>query len=320
MNEEFQKRIGYKGKIDDVSVKLCKDYNLGKFLSNEIVPTGYEDFNYVIETSKGKFFVKVFRKELDDKDCERMVNVYLEAINRGVNHPKLFKSNQGSLYMKEIEGTKLRLCVMQFIEGDNFYNLGEKPTINDLKIVARQAALIDSMNIKPKHVYDNWAIVNIIQEFEQKKEYILKDDLKLLEPLVKAFKEMNIDSLPHCFIHGDITCTNLMKDKDGKLWIVDFSVGNYYPRIQELAVLACDVCFDLKDKKKSESNFKTVLSEYQKSIRLTKEELETLPIYIRLAHAMHAICASYEKFAKGNNTKENEYFLNHGRTGLRQTT
>ncbi len=246
------------------------------------------------------------------------MDVYIEAIRQGVNHPKLLKSNQGFLYMNNIGGTKLRLCVMDFIEGKDFFNLNEKPTIDELKTLAKQAALINMMNIKPKHIYDSWAIVNFIQEFERKRKYISKDDLKYLEPLLKDFKEMNIEGLPHCFVHGDIISTNVIRDKDGNLWIIDFSVGNYYPRIQELAVLACDLCFDLKDKEKGESNFKTVLSEYQKVIKLTKEELRVLPTYIKLAHAMHVICASYEKFAKGNTTRENEYFLSHGRAGLRQ--
>ena len=319
MDEEFQKRIDYKGKIDDISVQLCKDYNIGKFISNEIMPTGYEDFNYVIETSKGKFFVKIFMKERSNSDCKRLVDVYIEAIRKGVSHPKLLESNQGFLYKNEIGGTKLRLCIMQFIEGKDFFNLNEKPTIDELKVLAKQAALINSMNIKPTHIYDSWAIVNFLQELEKKREYVSKDDMKLIEPLKKGFKEMNIESLPHCFVHGDIIATNVIRDNKDNLWIIDFSVGNYYPRINELAVLACDLCFDLKDKEKSESNFKTVLSEYQKTIKLTKEELKALPTYIKLAHAMHVILASYQKFTKGNNTKENEYFLNHGRTGIRQT-
>jgi len=318
MDEDFQKRIDYKGKIDDISIQLCKDYNLGKFISNEIMPTGYEDFNYVLETSSGKFFVKIFMKERSDNDCKRLVDVYIEAIRKGVNHPKLFESNRRFIYKNEIEGTKLRLCIMEFIEGKDFFNLNEKPTIDELKVLAKQAALINSMNIKPTHIYDSWAIVNFLKEFEKKRDYVSKNDLKFLEPLVKAFKEINIESLPHCFVHGDIIATNVIRDNKGNLWIVDFSVGNYYPRINELAVLACDLCFDLKDKEKSESNFKTVLSEYQKTIKLTKEELKTLPTYIKLAHAMHVILASYQKFAKGNTTKENEYFLNHGRTGIRQ--
>lgn len=317
MDNELLHRIGYGGRIDDVSIRLCKDYALGKFVSNRIIPTGYEDFNYTLVTSKGKFFVKIFMKKRSDGDCKRLVDVYVKAVQRGIKHPRILESNQGFYYVINSKGTKLRLCVMNFIEGRDFFNLNKKPTINELRVLAKQAVLINTMNIEPKYIYDSWAIVNFIKEFEKKKKYILKDDLRYLEPLISDFKQTNIEKLPHCFVHGDIIATNVIRDKNGNLWITDFSVSNYYPRIQELAVLACDLCFDLKNKKTSEHNFESVLAEYQKTIELTADELSTLPTFIKLAHAMHVICASYEKFANGNSSKENEYFLNHGRTGLR---
>lgn len=119
-------------------------------------------------------------------------------------------------------------------------------------------------------------------------------------------------------VHGDIIATNVMKDKKNKLWIIDFAVSNYYPRIQELAVMACNILFDEKNKKKSETNLKTALEEYQKTIELTPREIEVLPTYIKLAHAMHILEANYEKVAEKNDSDENEYWLNQGRTGLKQ--
>ncbi len=62
MDEEFQKRIDYKGKIDNISSQLCEDYNLSRFISSEIMPTGYEDFNYVIRTLKASFSLKFSEK------------------------------------------------------------------------------------------------------------------------------------------------------------------------------------------------------------------------------------------------------------------
>jgi Ser/Thr protein kinase RdoA (MazF antagonist) len=129
---------------------------------------------------------------------------------------------------------------------------------------------------------------------------------------------MKIETLPHCFVHGDIIKTNLIKDSKGKLLIIDFAVSNYYPRIQELAVLACNVLFDDKDKLVSEKNLEIVLDEYQKTIKLTPEELKKLPDYIKLAHGMHVLSASYEKAFKNNCSRENDYWLEQGRAGLKQ--
>jgi len=51
----------------------------------------------------------------------------------------------------------------------------------------------------------------------------------LVQPLVKEFENLGIEELPHCFVHGDIITTNVMRDSTDQLWIIDFSVSNYYP-------------------------------------------------------------------------------------------
>ena len=123
---------------------------------------------------------------------------------------------------------------------------------------------------------DEWAITNFLKEFKKKKGTLSKEDLELIEPLVKKFKDMKIEELPHCFVHGDIIVTNVMKDSNDKLWIIDFSVSNYYPRIQELAVLACNLFFDEDNKEESDKNMKIALEEYQKKIQILKNQINIL--------------------------------------------
>ena len=75
----------------------------------------------------------------------------------------------------------------------------------------------------------------------------------------------------------------------------------------------------MESAEKSRYNLEIALREYQKTTPLTEKEIGALPIYIRLAHAMHVLLASYHKYALKNNLPENEYFLKEGRLGLRQT-
>ncbi len=316
MEEKFKERINYNGDIKDISTQICKDYDLGEFKLNKIILMGYEDFNFVMETSKGKYFVKIFAKFRDIEDCKRYIEVIEKAIESKIATPLLLKSKQGYLYATKINNTKLRLCVSEFIEGKTLFELKEKLNHEEISFIANQASIINSLNLKPKVVYDEWAITNFLKEFKKKSESLSPDDLKIVEPLVKKYKELEIDKLPHCFVHGDIIVTNVMKDDVGNLWIIDFAVSNYYPRIQELAVLACNLFFNEDDKNKSEENLEIALKEYQNIIPLTKAELEALPVYIKLAHAMHLLSANFEKVSKNNNTKENEYWLNQGRIGL----
>lgn len=316
--KEFFQRINYQGKIDDISLAICKDFQIGDFVSSKLISVGYEDFNFVLKTTTNKYFVKIFSSFRTDDDCHRYMDVMLKAIEEGIAFPKLFKSKQNYFYTTTINNTRLRLCAMEYINGESYYFLRQKPNIDEIKFLARQAALINSINIRPKFIYDSWAIVNFLNEFKKKGKYLSQEDLNMIEPLIKEFKDIKVQKLPHCFVHGDIIVTNVMKDKNGKIWIIDFAVSDYYPRIQELAVLACNMLFDENDKSKSENNLKVTLEEYQKTIGLTSKELEVLPIYIKIAHVMHILLANYEKVAEKNDSEENKYWLNQGRAGLRQ--
>jgi Ser/Thr protein kinase RdoA (MazF antagonist) len=318
MEDLFKQRINYSGDLKDISIQICKDYNLGNFKSNKLILVGYEDFNFVLETSEGKFFTKIFANFRSLDDCKRYIEIMEKAIKSNISTPRLYNSNQGFLYIKEINRTELRLCVAEFIQGKTFFELNKKPNEKEVKFLANQAALISSIDYNPPFIYDSWAITSFLKEYKEKSKKLSEEDLSLINPLVKEFKDIEIKKLPHCFVHGDIITTNVIKDNKNKLLIIDFSCSNYAPRIQELAVLTCDMLFD-KNREISQKNLEIALKEYQKIIPLTEKELKALPIYIRLAHAMHVLRAGYEKVVNKNNTPENEHFLVSGRMGLEQT-
>ncbi|MFH1590263.1 MAG: phosphotransferase [archaeon] len=315
----FRNRLNYNGNIEDISNRICQDFDLGKFKSNKVVLQGYEDFNLILETESKKYFVKIFNNFRSLEDCQRYVDILINVINARISTSELLESKQGFLHNIKLNDRELNLCVMKYIQGKNFYELNKPLTKNQIKFLARQASHINSINIKPSFVYDSWAAVNFKKEFQTKSEYLTTSDLKLIQPLIKYFDEMDVDKLPHCFVHGDIITTNVMEDNNSNLYIVDFSVSNYYPRIQEIAVLACNLLFDSNSVTNSKNNLKMALEEYQKKIKLTDLELRHLPKYIQFAHAMHLLCANYEQIVNKNNSKENKYWLNQGRSGLEQS-
>lgn len=318
MESIFRKRIGFDGDLKRISKDICRDFNLGDFLDCKVILIGYEDFNFFLRTANGKFFVKIFSNERTIDDCKRNVDIIVKSLEAGISVPKLYRSKEGYLHLLEIDRVILRICVMDFVDGEDFFTSKALVRKEDIVSLAHQAALINSINIKPSKIYDSWATYNFLLEFKEKGQYLEKEDFDVIKPLGEKFNNLKIETLPHCFVHGDIIRTNVIKDKNDKIWIVDFSASNYYPRIQELAVLACDFLFSRDSKKESEENLKIALEKYQKTIKLTQRELESLPTYIELAHAMHVLRANYDKKVRNNNSEENNYFLNIGKSGLRQ--
>jgi len=140
-----------------------------------------------------------------------------------------------------------------------------KDTCKEKIFIIKQAALINQIDLHPSLVYDHWAITSLLDEYKIKGKYLTKQDEEFIKPLIRSFQSIDIDKLPHCFVHGDITKTNTMRSKKGDIYILDFAVANYYPRIQELAVILCDLFFDRKHVDLFPENYKLAINEYQKS-------------------------------------------------------
>jgi len=314
---EFQKRIGYNGELEKVVSKVAQDFGLGKYLKYKVIEEGYEDLNVVVTTNKGKYFVKMLATFRDNEGCKRYVDIMLTSLEAGVSHPRLLQSPKGYLYKNNFDWTEIRLVVMKYIDGKSLYESREKVSLEDARFLVHKAALINQIDLKVPFVYDSWAIVNFVKEWKENKKVFPEDDNILIDPVFNSFSKLEIKSLPTAFVHGDIIKTNVMRDKNGKLYILDFSVANNYPRIQELAVLLCNLLYSDKNPSDFMDYYELALDEYKKRIELTKLEVGSLPLYLKAAHAMHIIGAGREKYKKGNESEENEYWLDQGRKGLR---
>lgn len=316
MKPSVYNRIDYKGPIEIVLTNVCKDFDLGIYISFELVPFGYEDFNLILKTDRGRFFVKIFGSFRNKQECKQYVHIMELVYKNGANYPFLYSANKKHLYKLNIDKTTTSLVVQEFIDGKNFIELGIKPTQKEKEFIITQAALINKLDFKPIPVYDSWATVNFENEFKTKGHYLknFKDEVK---KLLKYFKKISINTLPHCFVHGDMIASNIMRNKNGKIYVLDFAVSNYYPRIVELASLICFNFFDPDNPESLKETFNFTVKTYQSIIPLKKAELDLLPLFIKTSFAMYLIRASYEKVVNGNNTEENNYWLKVGTAGLK---
>ena len=316
-NQEFLKRINYQGDIKYLLSQICSDYYLGEYSSHKIIKTGYEDCNIILATSKDSYFVKIFGDFRTKGDCIRYIDLMVKVVESGVNHPKLYKNKENYLYEFKNPKGYAYLCVMELVDGDSFYDLQINPSAEEIINITKQASIINSIDLRPPFTYDSWAIPNFLLEYEKIKEHFTPNDINLLQPLISKFKNFDLDILPHCFVHSDLIKTNVMKSRNGQIYLIDFSVANYYPRIQELAVLLCNLFFDKNNFSNYRETYDTVLSVYQERIKLQPIEINTLPFFIKLAHAMHIVGATKEKIVNKNDSQENYYWLDFGRVGLK---
>ncbi len=313
MSERYFDRLDYDGDLTEEFNEVASRFQLGEVGTYALIPVGYEDVNFQLQTENGSYFVKIFASSRDQTGIDRYAGNIEAAIEAGVQHPKLLQTSDGNHLFRPGD-TNLQLLVMEWVDGKSFWDLKTNPTAEERAEIIQAAARINSSDHKPPTSYDSWAVTSFIKEFDEFSGTLTQEDRALVQVVLENFQRLDFKSLPHTFVHGDLIATNVLKTDTG-LYVVDFSVANYYPRIQELAVLFSNLLFDETSPENSKKIYNEALKEYSELAQLTDEELEVIGVYIRAAHAMHILGASKAK-ARGEDDEENQYWLNLGRTGL----
>lgn len=303
----------------DVCDSICEEYGFGKFKSYMVVTKGYEDFNFILTAEKGKYFVKLFSKQRKEEDCRRIARLMELLIENKVHHPPLYKTKSGSsLHEIKVDEVKVLLCVMEYIDGKDFFELKVTPSQKEIQQLAIDLAHVNSLSFPEEipHLYDSWAIPNFEREYEKKKEHLEETEREILDPILTKFRAIPFDDLPQALVHGDVLPFNVIRDKKGILWIVDFSVANIYPRLLEIAIIATHLLFDTNSKDNTSKNFKTFIDEYTKYIELTEDEIKYLPVFIECSYAIEFMNTVYEKRVRNNKSEENGVLMKEAKIGL----
>lgn len=311
-NDRYYNRIDTIEDINILSKLVCEEYELGVFKDTYVIEIGYEDFNAVITTSIGKFLMKVFRNSRTDKEVEECINRSYIAFENNVKTPKIYKNSKNELIsIIEYLNSRFRLCVIEYIDGNNFFELNKKPTLEELRKIVDIASNLNKIDYRPNFIYDTWAITSFCNEFEKKKEYLEEKYLNIIEPIYNKFKEFDYDRLPKAFVHGDMMSTNLMLDTNDDIWVIDFSVSNYTARLNEIVVICDDIAVVPGEKEESERRIMIAFDEWCKKVNATQFEKESFKMLFDVANAINILNPLYE-IATGNDSEETKMHLNAG--------
>lgn len=313
--QDFNKRIGLNTDLKNISEQICRRYNLDDFVSNELITIGYEDYNYILTTFKGKYCVKIFSNLRTKQDINNYLDRIRAVAKSKINAPKPLMIDNDIVLKLDYENNHYDICVFEYIDGKNYFEINKKPEEEIIKQLAKQTAMINQLDVKPDFIYDSWAIINFEKEYKKKREYLSNEYKEEFDKLLIEFKNLDFEKLPKGFVHGDIISTNVILDKNNKIWIIDFAVSNYLPRIIDLAVTSCNMCLDNNSKENTYKNISVLLKEYDKYSKLNEYELKTFGTFYKLANAMHILETEYIIKTEGD-SEENQYWLNEGKVGF----
>lgn len=316
MSQRYFERIGFDGDSDLLITDIAQAFGLGRVERSAVLEVGYEDCNVRMDTDAGKFVVKAFADFRNKEQTVRYVDVMKSAIAGGVTTPALY-SAQGKELFTHPSGVSL--VVMDFVEGNTYFDSKATPTDAELDLVMSEAVKIHSLNIRPPMLFDSWAIPNIHKMADLVDEHLDEEGRALAKEAINRYDSIDSDHLTSSFVHGDITSTNTLKGVDGKMWILDFAVANVYPKIQELAVIASNLLavregiISLKDR------VVRVTDSYKRQGGILNEyEEQAIFEYSLAGVAMEFLGGHKAKFIDKENPEESEHWLELGRNGLRE--
>ena len=177
-------------------------------------------------------------------------------------------------------------------------------------------AKLNAIEFNPPFIYDHWAIVNYAKEYKENIHLIKGTEKKLLDKALMLFNTVDFSKLKYGFVHGDIIKTNVLRDRGGRLYFIDFSVSNYLPRIVDIAVTIGDLCFDINDANETKRKTQLFLKAYESCARLSEYEKECLNKFLFCHQAITVLETTREKIIENNNSEENELFANEGKKAM----
>lgn len=309
--ESFFERIDVNASLKEISRLICSKCGIEGYISSQIIEVGYEDFNFIIETDKQKYFIKIFNKNRTNEDCSNYMDRIKLSNSIDINAPKII-----SFDSIDVEDKNLKFVVLECIDGKSFMDLGEIPNETEIKEIIRQMANIHKAKLDSEFIYDTWTITNFTKEFESKGSTLPKEYYTQFQELSSKLEQVELSKLPHSFVHGDIISSNVIKDKDDKLWIIDFAVSNYLPRIIDLVVTGYNLCQDPNSRENTIRNLKLIVNEYEKYNKLTDYEKEIMPLFYDIGNAMGILQINYLK-QNNDYSEEDEYWLKVSEEGLK---
>ena len=314
----MKKNMRYYNRIDEIedinilSNLVCIEYNLGSVKDTSVIEVGYEDFNAIIDTTSGKYLMKVFANYRSDEEVLDCINRAYVSYKNGVKTPKVYENKNNEIVtIINYLNSRFRVSIIDYIDGSNFLELSRIVTIEELMKIVDIGCTLSRIDYKPRFIYDSWAITSFCEEFDKKREILDDKYLNILEPIYNKFKLFDYEKLPKSFVHGDMFCTNLIIDKNNDIWVIDFSVSNYTARLNEIVVVCAEVALMKDNKEESIKRINLAFNEWCNKVGALDYEKEAFKLLFNVVSAIKVMNSSYE-LAKGNNSNETMMHLQLG--------
>ena len=265
----------------------------------EIVPgpSGKNNTTLFIMANNEQYVLRIYKTHQDEDKVNYEHAVLLALIERALSFsiPVPLKTIDGQTIVKTQSGYLAGL--FNFINGTN-------PCLEDLdqiysfgKATGQLSAELAEVSVNQLPVYRPYYDIDSTHprcSLDQMKDFSLnppEDFVGFTQELFIIYKQLVsfqesvpfLKGLPHQLVHGDLNASNILTGGDGKnSAILDFEFVTHDLRVMEVAVAMSDFIDDEEDEIIVFKKITAFLTGYGSMIKLTEEEIHSLPLLIQL--------------------------------------
>lgn len=307
--ERIFDRIGKEIDLEELSKNICITYKLGDYNKYKLILVGIDDLSYVLNTSKGRYLVKIINQEKTNEEINEFIQKSSIITRNNINVPKLIPYEEGYLFTYEIDGLHIDLVVMEYIDGSDLYSNNEHITKADIEKLIDILIPLHKLEEKIENKeYDEYCFMKIKEDYQKTKNVLPKNIKAQVEKMIKEFDKIELEKLPKCFTHGDLISSNIIKDKNKDLWLIDFYQRGIGVRILDIVKVLNSVIDNYKYENDTEELEQYFIEEYNKRMKLTPYELEVLPILRKIDVCTGIMMETFDAI-EGRDNEENQYWL-----------
>lgn len=302
--EQLEEKIGKDIDLQQISQLLCKKYQLGKYQSYYLISTGIEDFNYCLVLEDKKYFIKLFNIERKKEEIIMYVKKYKLLQAMKISCPKILNIDKEGLICLKIEKRNVYLVIMEHVEGEDLYSSQECITQQQVINLTKMIEKVHQILSRTKCIYDDYHINHFNETYDMCISYMDEEWKIIGKDLKREYNKIDFSKMSKKFIHGDLHKGNILKDKKGKLYLIDFSSCGYSYRIVDIVKFINDTLFNYKEIEMSRQRIKCFLQHY----KLEEYEIKHIDILSK-CYAFMCIELKQYDFCYGKNQRdENTYW------------
>lgn len=252
---------------------LLSKYNIGTYRSHSHIDFALENTDYIVNTSKGNFFVKVF-ESTSRKDVEYLLTIEEHLMSLGAKVPKVIYSRDNE---NIVSHKRKPVTVYEFVKGRHPKRFSRALVIDLAESLGSLDQKLMQVNIAGRK---SWPmadkLIQCMQEWKPAEGFVAQ----AYDDLCAELSTLDYGRLRTSIIHSDVSNVNFLVRGDKVTAFIDWGDAHRDYTVYEVAVPLAHIFAN-------SGGFKTdklslFMQHYQKHVRLEDKEKRALYTFIKV--------------------------------------